>query len=59
MEFRRAVTANFNLKTGREKLIVNGDVQKEILTEGGQLKEDELLEASAVNISLTTSIAIG
>lgn len=59
MEFRRAVTANLNLKIGREKLIVNRDVQMEVLTERGQLEEDGFFEARATDISSTTSIAIG
>ena len=58
MEFRRAVTANLNLKIGREKLIVNRDVQMEVLTESGQLEEDGFFEARAIDIPPTTSIAI-
>ena len=59
MDFRGTITANLDLKIGREKFIVDRDFQVEILAKSGELEKDGFFKTTiASNISLATSVAI-
>ena len=51
------VASNLNLKVGREKFVVQTDVQMEFLAKGGQFKEERFLKQT-FNIFPSSSVDI-